>query len=871
MLRRTEFWLNKVGIVLFLCGVAFLFKYAIDKQWITEEERLATGVLLGSVLLVLGLRLHATRRHFSQVLVGGAIAAYYITGYAAYNIFPDLHVPYQIVFGFMGFATLLAFVISLWGDELALSLIGVTGGFLTPFVLNGNEVHLPFLMTYICLLLAGTSAIYIYRGWRSLLWTSFAGGWAILAFGWFYECPSLQYNVHFLAENDLAYLQVGAIAMLVAFWAAPVLHEVLGHRDPIQYRTPPLDFLTHTSLKKLHLYIFTACTPFLALAYTAALWIPDSLSVKTLGWVAVGGAAVFALVGWLVRRTNGRLAYLHAMVAIGLLNTGLVLILEGNALLFALAAQAAILHLIAFRYKDVGMERTGILIFGVVGIWMVQRLVPGIDTQSPALINPQALTDLAVMGLAFGSSFFVRQVEVRVAYRSFAHIAVLAWLWREIHGFPNGDGYVMLAWAAYGILMHLAARRLDGEELGIKGIRLRPATFAAHLAFEAAFGLLAYRLATGYSGSTPIFNQKAAIDLIVMGMALATSFMVAGKNTATIYRLAVNGAVLAWLWREATPADLTNGYVMFRWAAYSAVVAFVSHRLRDRVMLLASAAPFPVIAALFAWRITGVHGGSLALLNTNTLVDLSTLALALAVSFVAQPRETAIALRLGFHAGVLALLWRELNGLEYGYYYLMLAWAAYAALLYGVAFYRSDLLTRWIAHCLATIVGVWMLGRIATGLIFHNPNATPVFNQQGLTELAIIALAAIFYWMVKRERYAGLAFGLWLHMAVLGWIWQELGLLPDGNGPVSIAWGVYALILIGASLQLGRNRTLMVCGISTLFLVAAKLFLVDLVMYQIDVVWRILLFIGFGGLFLLISYLFQNVARRDEGAANDEQ
>src|SRR5205823_6464599 len=149
-----------------------------------------------------------------------------------------------------------------------------------------------------------------------------------------------------------------------------------------------------------------------------------------------------------------------------------VLILEGNALLFALAAQAAILHLIAFRYKDLGMERTGTLIFGAVGIWLVVRLVPGINAQSPALINPQALTDLAVIGLAFGSSFFVRQVDVRLAYRAFAHVAVLAWLWREIHGFPNGDGYVMLAWAAYGILMHLAARRLEREETEGKSITL---------------------------------------------------------------------------------------------------------------------------------------------------------------------------------------------------------------------------------------------------------------------------------------------------------------------------------------------------------------------------------------------------------------
>ena len=297
-----------------------------------------------------------------------------------------------------------------------------------------------------------------------------------------------------------------------------------------------------------------------------------------------------ALLGWLVRRANGRLAYLHVLVAIGLLNVGLLLVLEDNALIFALALEAAALHLVSFRYKDIGMEAVGTIIFGAVGIWMVSRLTPGIDPQSPAFVNPRALTDLAVLGLAFGSSFFVSRPEIKLAYRGFAHVAVLGWLWREIHDFPNGQGYVMLAWAAYGTALHLVARRLDSHSRDA-----RSTIIAAHVAFEGALGLLAYRLATGYAG-TPILNDKAAMDLIVIGIALVTSFLVEGKKAAAVYRLAAHAAVLAWLWREAAYADFTNGYVMLRWAAYAAVVAFLSHRLRDRTTLMAAAAPFSIIA-----------------------------------------------------------------------------------------------------------------------------------------------------------------------------------------------------------------------------------------------------------------------------------
>src|SRR5438552_2875339 len=84
VVRSSEWWLNKIGIGLLLLGLGFLFKYAVDKGWLTEQVRIGFGLALGSVLLGLGLRLHKKYKPFSQVLLGGSIACYYITGYAAY-------------------------------------------------------------------------------------------------------------------------------------------------------------------------------------------------------------------------------------------------------------------------------------------------------------------------------------------------------------------------------------------------------------------------------------------------------------------------------------------------------------------------------------------------------------------------------------------------------------------------------------------------------------------------------------------------------------------------------------------------------------------------------------------------------------------
>ena len=50
---------------------------------------------------------------------------------------------------------------------------------------------------------------------------------------------------------------------------------------------------------------------------------------------------------------------------------------------------------------------------------------------------------------------------------------------------------------------------------------------------------------------------------------------------------------------------------------------------------------------------------------------------------------------------------------------------------------------------------------------------------------------------------------------------------------------------------------LRVCGLIALCLVVGKLLLVDV--SQLEAVWRVLLFMGFGAIFLVLSYLFPSL------------
>ena len=47
-------WLNRVAVVTLIFGVGFLFKYAVDSQWIGPAMRVALGVAAAPISLFLG-------------------------------------------------------------------------------------------------------------------------------------------------------------------------------------------------------------------------------------------------------------------------------------------------------------------------------------------------------------------------------------------------------------------------------------------------------------------------------------------------------------------------------------------------------------------------------------------------------------------------------------------------------------------------------------------------------------------------------------------------------------------------------------------------------------------------------------------------
>ena len=589
LVRNGEFWLNKVGIGLLLFGVAFLFKYSVDQGWLVPSVRVGIGGAIGLILLVLGLRLYEDRPHFSQVLLGGSIGAFYISVYAAYQLFAL--VPYNVAFGLMVSVTVLAFLLAVRQNAAVLSLIGTAGGLATPFVLYSGSHNMPGLIAYVCLILLGSSAIYFYRGWHSLVWTAFAGVWAVLALT---ELDFMLSGAHLPADRWA--LQLGVGAGWLAFAALPVIRDVLWTRNPERWQHPAFDPLVaagaDATARRIdrHVYLLTLFTPVLALGLSAPIW---DLPRETWGLLILGGSAVYILAAQALREVRPALGYTHAMLALSFATLALVLLLAGSVLYFALAAEAAMLLLLAHRLQDRGTAIAGHLLFAVVGVSFLWRVLfsyaPGAGP-----FDAEALTDLVVLGLALAVSTVVAGRDAVWVYRLLPYLAGLAWLWRQLGG-PGASGdYLSLAWAVYAAGLLYGARRY-GEQV-ING-RPAPEWVVGHLGFLAlALWFLARLPLYGLPGP-PLVNVRALSDLAAIGLALGVSTWLRPRDLAWLYRLGAHLVLLAWFWRELGSLSNGNGLVTVTWTIYALVLLVAGLRSTERRLIYAALSTLLLVVA----------------------------------------------------------------------------------------------------------------------------------------------------------------------------------------------------------------------------------------------------------------------------------
>lgn len=457
--RNTGGWIGKVGILLLLFGLVYLFKYAVDQGWLTPLVRVLFGLGLGTLLMVLSARLYKKRRPFSLLLFGGGIVAFYVTGFAAFQVF-EL-VPYPVALIFMVAVTALSFAISVRQYEAFPSLLGAIGGFLTPFLLWVEPASIPGLVAYACILITGALVVYYYRGWRPLFWLTFVGGGLVLftALGngfVFTDEPSLV---------DRMPMQLSLLFTWLIFSILPIAREVVASRDgSTLLPTSPGMRVKEGSERnnrylRQHLQLFIPIVGISAFLMSTPIW---SLAEKEWGWIALVvsilyGVAAFAMYN---RDSVKDFAMSHGVTAVILFTIALTILFEDHLLILLITIEATVLHVFAHRYDSKAVHIGGYLLFGIVGFVMLERLSQT-DIRATDILNPRALTDLMIFGVALIAAFRLPTIRLRSLYLVLVHLAFLGWFIREMDQMLDGQGLITICWGVYAVLLVVAGLRLN--------------------------------------------------------------------------------------------------------------------------------------------------------------------------------------------------------------------------------------------------------------------------------------------------------------------------------------------------------------------------------------------------------------------------
>lgn len=457
-LQLGEKWLNNIGIALLLIGIVFLFKYSIDQGWLIPEVRSAVGLIAGVLLLGIGLRMDQSLNPFRQILMGGGIAAFYITGFATFQLFAFM--PATIVWVFMISVTILSFSLSLQQDEAVLAVVGTLGALGTPFMLYSGDGEVVGLMFYFAMIIAPASVLYVRKEWQSLLWSIAVGGMLVLAVAIITNMVSTDNN-SFLEH----WMMLGGIIVwILASWLVPVFKQVRGPRGLQIHETP--DDSGNTVVSAVHVMALGVPVVGVLLSVGVWEWTMNEAGIVSMCMAVLSGGGFYP---FLKQQKLPGLASTHAFLGLVLATAGLFMILEGNVLFAVLVVELIALRYLAYRTGDKKISVASHMLFGVTVWWLINQLQ--YNKEADYLLSLSTLSGLTLI-LAGGLWIpqYLRRRDSQNIYQVLSHLLLLYWLYQKLVSFENGQAWISLSWGAYAIILLVLGLLRFGKQVRMVGL-----------------------------------------------------------------------------------------------------------------------------------------------------------------------------------------------------------------------------------------------------------------------------------------------------------------------------------------------------------------------------------------------------------------
>ena len=215
-----ESWINKIGILIVVIGVAIGAKYSIENELISPLTRIILGYLVGIGLLGFGIKLKPKFEGYSAVLVSGAISIFYFITYFAYSFY-DL-IPQALAFVMMLIFTAFTVFTAIKYKRVVIAHIGLIGAYAVPFLLSSGSGRVDILFSYMLIINLGILFISIKKDWKTLHYSAFFFTWAIYN-SWF---------INKFTSSDLqGYDALGlgfATAFFLVFYAVSLFNNIIS-------------------------------------------------------------------------------------------------------------------------------------------------------------------------------------------------------------------------------------------------------------------------------------------------------------------------------------------------------------------------------------------------------------------------------------------------------------------------------------------------------------------------------------------------------------------------------------------------------------------------------------------------------------------
>ncbi|MEM9015508.1 MAG: DUF2339 domain-containing protein, partial [Verrucomicrobiota bacterium] len=152
--------------------IGFFLRYTSVNESFGPMVRVVIAVVTGLTLLLGGLKLTKGRYDLlGQGLAGAGIATLYFSFFTAHRLEVLATLP---AFGLMILVTVAAGFIALRWSSLLIAVLGMAGGYLTPFMIESQSPSVVSLFSYVLLIGCGVFFLAWKKNWRILNYLSFA-------------------------------------------------------------------------------------------------------------------------------------------------------------------------------------------------------------------------------------------------------------------------------------------------------------------------------------------------------------------------------------------------------------------------------------------------------------------------------------------------------------------------------------------------------------------------------------------------------------------------------------------------------------------------------------------------------------------------